>query len=139
MSYVAGFSLALDITARDLQSKAKQEGQPWAISKGFDTFCPVSSYIPKESLSNYANVDLWLRVNGTLRQHGNTGDMIMGIPALIEYISSIMRLERGDLILTGTPKGVGPIAVGDEVTAGIGHDIVRMNFRVVPKPKKMKN
>ena len=64
MNYVSGFTLALDITARDLQSKAKEEGQPWTISKGYDTFCPISSYIPKEKLPNYSNVDIWLRLNG---------------------------------------------------------------------------
>lgn len=139
MNYVSGFTLALDITARDIQSEAKRTGMPWTISKGYDTFCPISSFISLESLPNYQNIDIWLKVNGILKQHGNTADMMMDIPSLIEYISSIMRLERGDLILTGTPKGVGPIKVGDQIMAGIGHDIVKMNFRVVPKPKRMKN
>lgn len=80
-------------------------------------------------------VDLWLKVNGEIKQRGNTEDMIFNIDELISRISSVMKLESGDLILTGTPAGVGPIRVGDTIEAGLGHDYVTMRFKVVPKPK----
>ncbi len=83
------------------------------------------------------NVNLWCKVNEELRQRGNTKDMIFSIPALIAHLSSCMRLEAGDFILTGTPAGVGPIKIGDTVTAGIGHDYLSMRFKVVKRPEVM--
>lgn len=75
---------------------------------------------------------LEFKVNGELRQRGNTKDMIFKIPQLIEFISRVMRLEAGDLILTGTPKGVGPLKIGDEIMAYLGHDYCKMKYRVMP-------
>ena len=79
-----------------------QKGLPWSASKGFDTFCPVSDFIPRESLNNPHDVELWLSVDGVEKQRGNTKDMVFKIPQLIAHVSSIMTLEEGDLICTGT-------------------------------------
>jgi len=118
-SYVEGYALAIDMTARNIQDQAKKAGLPWTVAKGFDTFTPISSFIPKSAIPDVHNINLWLKVNGAFRQNGSTSDMVFQIPRLIEHISSIMALEEGDLILTGTPSGVGPITQGDKITAGI--------------------
>ncbi|KDQ19763.1 hypothetical protein BOTBODRAFT_169823 [Botryobasidium botryosum FD-172 SS1] len=118
-SYVAGYALAIDMTARNMQDAVKKKGLPWSAAKGFDTFTPISSFIPKESISDPHNINLWLKINDTFKQNGNTTDMIFRIPRLIQHISSIMTLEEGDLILTGTPSGVGPVEPGDTITAGL--------------------
>lgn len=121
LDFVGGYTLALDMTARDLQEKAKKKGHPWSIAKGFDTSCPVGHFIAKAAIEDPGDVHLWLRVNeeSQLRQDGNTSDMIFKIPTIISYISSFMTLEEGDLILTGTPSGVGPVKSGDVITAGL--------------------
>jgi 2-keto-4-pentenoate hydratase/2-oxohepta-3-ene-1,7-dioic acid hydratase in catechol pathway len=111
---VRGCTVANDVTARDLQ---KTDGQ-WTRAKGFDTFCPVGPIVSDE-VDPDAGVDLETRVNGELRQHGSTLDFIFSIPALLAYISAAMTLEPGDLILTGTPAGVGPLAPGDRVDVAI--------------------
>ncbi|KAI7852219.1 hypothetical protein BDC45DRAFT_513731 [Circinella umbellata] len=135
MDYVAGYALAIDMTARNLQNEAKSKGLPWSASKGFDTFTPISDFIPKEKINDTSNVDLWLKVNDTFRQNGNTKDMIFGIPTLLSYVSSIMKLETGDVILTGTPKGVGPIHAGDVIQAGLkvggsSEDLITTQYNV---------
>lgn len=86
-------------------------------------------------MTNPSGVDIWCKVNEELRQKGNTRDMIFPIPSIISYLSSIMRLEPGDFILTGTPAGVGPIKIGDTITAGLGHDYMTMRFKVVKRPE----
>ncbi len=117
--HIAGFGLALDLTLRDMQSVAKEKGLPWAVTKGFDGACPVSEFVPAEQVTNAQELDLELKLNGTLRQKGNTRQMIFTIPALISYISRFFTLEEGDLILTGTPAGVGPLTSGDRIEAAI--------------------
>ena len=115
---IRGYTLANDVTARDLQ---KKEGQ-WTRAKGWDTFCPVGPVVTDE-VDPAAGLELETRVNGELRQHGNTADFLFGIPELLEYISQAITLEPGDLVLTGTPSGVGPVKAGDRVEvwmAGIG-------------------
>lgn len=79
----------------------EQKGLPWSASKGYDTFCPVSSFIPKELVADPHNLDLWLKIDGAVKQAGNTRDMIFGIPHLIYYVSTVMTLEEGDMICTG--------------------------------------
>ncbi|MGD0738623.1 MAG: fumarylacetoacetate hydrolase family protein [Terracidiphilus sp.] len=113
-----GFTLANDISARDLQKKDVQ----WARAKGFDTFCPVGPVVSDE-LDVAAGVTIETRVNGELRQQASTDDLIFSVPILLEHISAAFTLEPGDLILTGTPSGVGPLKAGDRVEvsmAGIG-------------------
>ena len=113
-----GFTLANDISARDLQKKDMQ----WARAKGFDTFCPVGPVVSDE-LNLDAGVILETRVNGELRQQASTNDLIFSVPFLLVHISAAFTLEPGDLVLTGTPSGVGPLKLGDRVevhVAGIG-------------------
>ncbi|XP_078148652.1 oxaloacetate tautomerase FAHD1, mitochondrial-like isoform X2 [Carex rostrata] len=118
MDYVGGYALALDMTAREIQSQAKSAGLPWSVAKGQDTFTPISPV-----------------VNDEIRQKGSTKDMIFDIPFLISHISSIFTLMEGDVILTGTPEGVGPVAIGDKVTAGItGLIDVHFDVQIRPKP-----
>jgi 2-keto-4-pentenoate hydratase/2-oxohepta-3-ene-1,7-dioic acid hydratase in catechol pathway len=115
--YIFGFTCGNDVTARDLQ---RADGQ-WARSKGFDTFCPLGPWI--EIDLDATDVDIVARVNGQIRQQGRTREMIYDLSTLISYISSIMTLEPGDVILTGTPAGVGPLEPGDVVEVeveGIG-------------------
>ncbi|KAL9254647.1 putative acylpyruvase FAHD1, mitochondrial [Drosera capensis] len=119
MEYVGGYALALDMTAREVQSKAKAGGLPWTVAKGQDTFTPISSMLPKSAVPDPDNLELWLKVDGEIRQKGSTKDMIFKIPFLISHISSIMTLFEGDVILTGTPQGVGPVKAGQKISAGI--------------------
>jgi acylpyruvate hydrolase len=129
MDYVGGYTVCLDMTARDLQAKAKAEGKPWSIAKGFDTSCPVGTFIPKEQIADPHALRIWCEVNGKMRQDGNTKDMIRKIPDLIHMISRTFTLEPGDLILTGTPAGVGTLSAGDEIRAGLA-DLISMKFSV---------
>jgi 2-keto-4-pentenoate hydratase/2-oxohepta-3-ene-1,7-dioic acid hydratase in catechol pathway len=110
MDFVHGFAPLNDVTARDLQ---QLDGQ-WTRAKGFDTFCPVGAIVPKGDV-DWRNLEVVCRVNGVVRQHGLVADMTFSPPALVAYISSIMTLEPGDLVATGTPEGVGLLAPGDIV------------------------
>ncbi len=121
MNYVLGYLIALDITARDLQSVAKKNGWPWSIAKGFDTFTPISDIVLKDTITNPHNLDIRLKVNGMLKQESNTKHMIYSIQSIIEFVSKIMTLKKGDLILTGTPEGVGEIFDGDSIEAYLGN------------------
>uniref|UniRef100_A0AAV1TCG2 Fumarylacetoacetase-like C-terminal domain-containing protein n=1 Tax=Peronospora matthiolae TaxID=2874970 RepID=A0AAV1TCG2_9STRA len=129
MDHVAGYALAIDMTARDLQAKAKEAGLPWTHAKGFDTFTPISDFISKSAVPSPHNLNMWLKVDDELRQNGNTADMLHDIPFLIAYVSRIMTLEEGDLLITGTPEGVGPVPPGSVLTAGIT-GIVDVRFPV---------
>ncbi len=134
MDLVSGYLVALDLTARDLQAEAKKKGLPWTRSKCYDTFTPVSSVVPKSAVRDPYNIDIWLKLDGQVRQKGNTKDMVHRIPKLISFVSSIMKLEDGDLILTGTPAGVGPLKAGQIVTAGLG-DLVALKFDINERAK----
>ncbi len=120
LDYVLGYCICLDITARDIQSVAKKNGWPWSIAKGFDTFAPISNIVLKEKCINPNNLDISLKVNGNVRQSSNTKNMVFSVEEIIEFISSIMTLEPGDLIMTGTPEGVGEIHRGDVLEAELG-------------------
>jgi len=118
LDHVLGYSCADDVTARDIQRREKV----YARAKGFDTFCPVGPWLETD-VPDPQGLALALRVNGEVRQRGSTGDMIFTVAEVIAFISSVMTLEPGDLILTGTPPGVGPLGPGDTVEveiAGIG-------------------
>jgi 2-keto-4-pentenoate hydratase/2-oxohepta-3-ene-1,7-dioic acid hydratase in catechol pathway len=119
LQHVVGYGVAIDLTLRDVQSEQKQKGLPWEIAKGFDTSCPLSAFVPASKVADPQQVRITLAVNGEPRQDGSTALMIHRIPELISYLSSIFTLEAGDVILTGTPAGVGPIRSGDEVVAEI--------------------
>ncbi|XP_058758129.1 probable acylpyruvase FAHD1, mitochondrial [Vicia villosa] len=129
MDYVAGYAVALDMTARDLQSAAKSAGLPWTVAKGQDTFTPISPILPKTSVPNPDDLELWIKVDEEIRQKGSTKDMIFKLPFLISHISSLMTLFEGDVILTGTPPGVGPVKEGQKITAGIT-GLVDVEFNV---------
>lgn len=137
---IAGYALAIDLTARNVQNEAKKKGLPWSIAKGFDTFLPLSEFIPKEKIQDPHNVTLQLDVNGVTHQKDKTGLMMFRIPQILETVSAIMTLEPGDIILTGTPKGVGPIVPGDKVSCKIYDEfdsIIQegsMDFDVTQKP-----
>jgi 2-keto-4-pentenoate hydratase/2-oxohepta-3-ene-1,7-dioic acid hydratase in catechol pathway len=120
LDYVLGYCLALDITARDIQSEAKKKGWPWSVAKGFDTFAPISEVVLKEEIANPNNLDLSLKVNGETRQDSNTKNMIFSVEEIIEFVSKVMTLEPGDLIMTGTPEGVNEIKKGDILEAQLG-------------------
>lgn len=129
LSHVGGYTLALDMTARNIQSEAKKKGHPWSVAKGCDTFCPVSKFIEADRIA-LEDCRLWLKVDGEMKQNGSTKDMIYSVPYLISYISEIFSLESGDVIITGTPEGVGPVKPGQTVTAGI-EGVLEMSFPVV--------
>jgi 2-keto-4-pentenoate hydratase/2-oxohepta-3-ene-1,7-dioic acid hydratase in catechol pathway len=105
--YVRGYTCANDVTARDLQESDDQ----WTRAKGFDTFCPLGPQVV-ENLDP-SSLRVVARVNGEVRQDGHTSDMLFGVPSLVAFISGVMTLEPGDVILTGTPPGVGPVQRGD--------------------------
>ena len=112
--YYSSVALGIDFTARDLQSEAKAKGLPWTLSKGFDGSAVLSDFITLDELGgNVQNLEFSLSRNGELVQRGNTRDMLCSVDRMISYISDFMLLRTGDLIYTGTPVGVGPVAVGD--------------------------
>jgi acylpyruvate hydrolase len=117
-----GYILAIDFTARNVQDEAKKKGLPWSIAKGFDTFCPISNIIPKSAIPNPQKVNIWLNVNKQVRQNDSTELMLFRIPRQLQDISRVMTLEKGDIVLTGTPKGVGTVVEGDVLTCGLSVD-----------------
>lgn len=119
MCVFVAYVLAIDMTARNVQNEAKKKGLPWSIAKGFDTFLPLSNLIPKSRIPDPSNTHLWLSVNGEMRQSDSTALMLFGIPRQLSDISRVMTLEEGDIVLTGTPKGVGEVRSGDVMRAGV--------------------
>ena len=119
LEYVAGYGVGIDMTLRDVQNQLKAKGLPWEIAKGFDTSCPLSDFVPAGSVDDPHALNLKLAVNGEGRQDGWSSDMINRIPQIIAHISAIFTLEPGDVILTGTPAGVGQVRTGDVMTAEI--------------------
>ncbi|TIC07616.1 hypothetical protein E3Q08_00606 [Wallemia mellicola] len=136
LSHIAGYSLGIDMTARNIQDVIKKKGLPWSTLKGFDTFTPIGDFIPKDKVVDPHQLGLWLKADETIRQMGTTSDMIFRIPRLIQHVSSIMRLEEGDVLLTGTPSGVGPLSPGQTVTAGLTQgkeELDRLELKVVQR------
>lgn len=116
---ISGYALAIDLTARNVQDEAKKKGLPWSIGKGFDTYCPMSPFIEKAAIADPYKLNIWLKINGQTKQNDATGLMITKIDEILRTMSRVMTLQKGDIILTGTPKGVGALAVGDKVTCGL--------------------
>ncbi|KAH3901461.1 probable Fmp41p [Saccharomycodes ludwigii] len=138
---ISGVSLALDLTARNVQNEAKAKGLPWSIGKGFDTFLPISEFISKDKLSNTVDFqksfDLKCSVNGQLRQNGNTGLMLNSMSKILQHISIMISLEPGDIVLTGTPAGVGELNPNDTINAELYQDgklLTSMEYDCVQKP-----
>ena len=119
MGHVAGYGVALDMTLRDVQAELKKKGLPWEAAKAFDTSCPLSDFIPAARIADPHSLRISLKVNGGLRQDSSTACMMRRIPAIISEISAMFTLEVGDVILTGTPEGVGPVTAGDQLIAEI--------------------
>lgn len=113
--YYDEIGLGIDFTARDLQSQYKAKGLPWELAKAFDGSAPTSHFVSVKNYPDIQNINFHLEVNGEVRQKGNTGLMIYKINYLISYISKHITLKKGDIIFTGTPKGVGPVQIGDEL------------------------
>jgi len=119
LEHVLGYAVGLDLTLRDLQKAAKERGEPWALAKGFDGAAPVSAVVERDAVGDGSGLAIFLDVNGERRQEGNTDQMIRSVPEIVAHVSSWMTLERGDLLFTGTPEGVGPLQPGDRVDARI--------------------
>ena len=115
MTHICGYAVGLDMTLRDVQDVAKKEGLPWSVAKGFDTSAPISDAVPAETVTDPHSLNIELKVNGKIRQSSNTSEMIFKLDYQVAYISSIFKLEEGDLIFTGTPKGVGQAVPGDVI------------------------
>lgn len=120
--YYDEITVGVDFTARDLQSQQKSKGLPWEISKGFDGSAPVGTFISKSKIKDLQNLDFSLHINGEPRQKGNTAMMLFSFDYIIAYVSSFFTLKKGDLIFTGTPAGVGSVAVGDILQCYLAED-----------------
>lgn len=119
LDHVLGYAVGLDMTLREVQSRAKQRGEPWCVSKGYDGSAPVSRIAPRDEVGDGSGLGITLEVNGELRQQGNTSQMMRAVPDLITFASRWFTLERGDLLFTGTPAGVSPVRPGDRLEAKI--------------------
>ncbi len=113
---IAGVGLGLDLTLRELQSQLKQKGHPWEIAKAFDASCPMSPFSPYTAVTDINDCRLQLEVDGELRQHGSSAEMLTPILSLIAYCSQHFTLLPGDIVMTGTPAGVGVLQAGMELT-----------------------
>ncbi|TWH71417.1 2-keto-4-pentenoate hydratase/2-oxohepta-3-ene-1,7-dioic acid hydratase in catechol pathway [Azomonas agilis] len=112
---ISGFAPALDLTLRDVQTKLKEKGYPWELAKSFDGAGVLAPFVPSSAISDLENIGIRLSINGEVRQEGNSQDMITGILPLIQYIAGHFSLVPGDVILTGTPAGVGPLNPNDRL------------------------
>jgi len=119
LEHVYGYAVGNDLTRRDLQAEAKKNGRPWDTAKGFDQSAPVASISPVSMCGHPCSGEISLSVNGEQRQRGDLGDMIWSVAEIISALSSLFALQPGDLIFSGTPAGVGPLRVGDQVEAVI--------------------
>ncbi len=115
--YYDEIGIGIDFTARDLQSKLKEKRLPWDLAKGFNGSAPMSAFVPKADFADLQNINFRLEVNGETRQQGNTSMMLFKIDYLIAFVSRYFLLQQGDVLFTGTPAGVGPVQIGDQLTA----------------------
>jgi len=113
--YYEEISLGIDFTARDLQAQCKAKGLPWEKAKSFDSSAPIGKFVKKSELGDLQNLHFDLSINSELRQKGNTSDLLFSFDKVIAYVSQFVTLKVGDLIFTGTPEGVGPVAIGDKL------------------------
>lgn len=113
LGHVFGYGVGLDMTRRDLQGEMKKQGRPWEIGKAFDHSAPMSGLVRASEIGHPDSGAIWLKVNGEVRQSGDMNQMIWKVPEMIAYLSRLFELAPGDLIMTGTPSGVGPVVRGD--------------------------
>jgi fumarylpyruvate hydrolase len=131
LDHVFGYAVGLDMTRRDLQAEAKKAGRPWDMAKGFDQSAPTSSISSVEDIGHPTKGAIWLRINGEPRQEGDLDQQIWTVPETISYLSTLVTLRPGDLIMTGTPKGVGRVEPGDRLDGhidGVGDLSVSYDF-----------
>jgi fumarylpyruvate hydrolase len=125
LDHVFGYAAGNDLTRRDLQSEAKERGQPWDTSKGFDCSAPLAAIRPAHA-GHPSRGRIWMSVNGRIRQESDLGQMLVDVPHIIAELSTLYELKPGDLIFTGTPSGVGPLKPGDQLEGGIeGLEVLR--------------
>ena len=115
LEHVFGYGVGLDMTRRDLQGEAKKMGRPWEMGKAFDNSAPCTALKPAAMIGHPAKGVIWLKVNGTLKQKGDLAEMIWNVPETIACLSNLITLRAGDLIMSGTPSGVGPVQRGDRL------------------------
>ena len=128
--YYDEIGIGIDFTARDLQNDLIQKGLPWEKSKGFDGAAPLGKFLNKDTFPNVQDINFTLEKNGELVQSGNSKDMIFSFDAIIAHVSKFFTLKIGDLIFTGTPAGVGPVKIGDELIAKIEeHELLKLHVR----------
>ncbi|MDZ7824367.1 MAG: fumarylacetoacetate hydrolase family protein [Ahrensia sp.] len=116
---VFGYAVGIDFTRRDLQAEAKKHGRPWTTAKSFDHSAPMSALTQAQDVENLAGLNIWLNKNDQRVQKGTLDEMIWGVEASISYLSTLFELFPGDIIMTGTPAGVGPVLKGDRLFGGI--------------------
>ncbi|MEO3433825.1 fumarylacetoacetate hydrolase family protein [Inquilinus sp. CAU 1745] len=119
LDHVYGYGVGIDLTRRDLQGEAKKMGRPWDMGKGFDNSAPMTALTPASAIGHPAKGEIWLKVNGETRQKGDLAQQIWNVQETISYLSGLVTLYPGDLIMTGTPEGVGPVVAGDRLVGGI--------------------
>ncbi|MDA0679158.1 MAG: fumarylacetoacetate hydrolase family protein [Proteobacteria bacterium] len=130
LNYVYGYAVGIDFTRRDLQQEAKKLGRPWDTAKGFDESAPISAIHTVTDIGHPASGRIWLAVNDEVRQNGDLSELIWGVAESVAELSTLFRLEPGDLLFTGTPAGVGPVLAGDRITGGIeGIDEIAITIR----------
>lgn len=129
LGHVFGYAVGLDLTRRDLQLAAKESGQPWDVSKGFDYSAPIAPIRPVAVAGHLNEGRIWLDLNGERRQDSDIRQLIWNVSEIIAELSTLFALAPGDLIFTGTPAGVGPLRPGDRVTAGVA-DLPTLSMRV---------
>jgi 2-keto-4-pentenoate hydratase/2-oxohepta-3-ene-1,7-dioic acid hydratase in catechol pathway len=119
MACVAGYGVGIDLTLRDVQATLKAKGLPWEAAKGFDTACPLSDFVPAERIADPHDLPIRFTIDGTIKQDATTALMMRRLPEIISYASSLFTLEAGDVILTGTPAGVGSVQSGQRLVGEI--------------------
>lgn len=136
LSLVWGYGVGVDLTRRDIQDEAKKLSRPWDWSKGFDASAPCSPIFPVGSVGHPDSGEIWLRVNGELKQKGDLKDLIWSVPEVISAISTAIDLAPGDLVFSGTPAGVGPMEPGDVVSGGVA-GVAEFEFTVGPADRPL--
>ena len=127
LDHVWGYGVGLDMTRRDIQGEAKKMGRPWEMGKSFDESAPITAIRPVSATGHPAKGAIWLKVNGQVKQQGDLAMQIWTVPEQINYLSSLVTLQPGDLIFSGTPAGVGPVKAGDKLEGhvdGVGDLVV---------------
>jgi acylpyruvate hydrolase len=128
--YYSEVSVGIDFTARDVQADCKKKGLPWEKAKAFDGSAPVGEFIPLKRNQNIQDLEITLKKNGEIIQHVNTKEMIFTVDQIISYVSKYITLKIGDLIFAGTPAGVGPVAINDQLEAFIGEErLLKLNIK----------